>query len=47
MTVRIRPARKARPGINPFTGEPMTFQAKPASKTVRIRPVKALKEMVS
>jgi DNA-binding protein HU-beta len=31
-------------GINPFTKEPMTFQAKPASKVVRARPVKALKD---
>ncbi len=47
MTVKVRPARKARKGINPFTGEEMMFKAKPKSKTVRIRPVKALKDLVS
>jgi len=47
MTVKVRPARKARKGVNPFTGEEMTFKAKPKSKTVKIRPVKALKDMVS
>jgi len=46
MTVKVRPARKARKGVNPFTGEEMMFKAKPKSKTVRIRPVKALKDMV-
>ena len=34
-TEKKKPARKARKGINPFTGEPMTFKAKPASKTVK------------
>ena len=41
-----KPARKARKGINPFTGEETTFAAKPASTTVKIRPLKKLKEMV-
>ena len=41
-----KPATKARVGTNPFTGEQMTFKAKPASKAVRVRPVKALKELV-
>ncbi len=45
--VRKRPARPARKGINPFTKEPMTFAAKPASKTVRARPVKAIKEAIA
>ena len=30
-----KPATKARPGINPFTKEPITIAAKPASKKVR------------
>ncbi|MDQ2080596.1 HU family DNA-binding protein [Xanthobacteraceae bacterium Astr-EGSB] len=38
-----KPATKARKGTNPFTGEPMTFKAKPARKIVRARPVKAAK----
>jgi nucleoid DNA-binding protein len=41
-----KPATKARPGTNPFTGEPMTIQAKPAHNVVRALPLKALKEMV-
>ncbi|MGI9245805.1 MAG: HU family DNA-binding protein, partial [Steroidobacteraceae bacterium] len=32
MKVVKKPATKARDGINPFTGEKMTFKAKPASK---------------
>ncbi len=39
-------ARPARKGINPFTGEETVFKAKPASKAVKILPLKALKEMV-
>jgi DNA-binding protein HU-beta len=45
--VRKKPARPARKGINPFTKEPTTFAAKPASKTVRARPVKAIKDAVA
>jgi len=40
------PAKKARKGINPFTGEEQMFKAKPASKKVKINPLKGLKEMV-
>lgn len=40
-----KPARKARKGINPFTGEEATFAAKPASVQVKIRPLKKLKDM--
>ena len=40
------PAPKARKGTNPFTGEAMTFKAKPARKIVRARPVKAAKDAV-
>jgi DNA-binding protein HU-beta len=40
-------ATKARKGINPFTGEPTTFKAKPARKIVRARPVKAAKDAVA
>lgn len=38
-----KPARKARKGINPFTGEETTFKAKPASVAVKVRPLKKLK----
>ena len=39
-----KPATKARQGINPFTKQPTTFPAKPASKAVRVRPIKAIKD---
>ncbi|MEY8205663.1 MAG: HU family DNA-binding protein [Bermanella sp.] len=42
-----KPAKKARKGINPFTGEETTFKAKPASIALKIRPLKKLKEMTS
>lgn len=45
IVVRNVPAKKSRSGINPFTGEPTTFKAKPAFRKVRIIPLKALKEM--
>ena len=41
-----KPARKARKGINPFTGEETTFAAKPAHTIVKIQPLKGLKDMV-
>lgn len=40
-----KPATKARKGINPFTGEPTVFKAKPARNVVKVQPLKALKEM--
>lgn len=40
-----KPATKARKGINPFTGEPTIFKAKPARNVVKVLPLKALKEM--
>src|SRR3981189_2086954 len=42
-----KPATKAREGVNPFTGEKMTFKAKPASKKVRVLPLKSRKAMVN
>ncbi len=39
-----KPATKARKGINPFTGLETTFKAKPASTSVKVRPLKKLKE---
>lgn len=42
-----KPATKARKGINPFTGEPAIFKAKPARNVVKILALKALKEMVN
>lgn len=40
-----KPATKARKGINPFTGEPTTFKAKPARNVVKVLALKKLKEM--
>jgi DNA-binding protein HU-beta len=42
-----KPARPARKGINPFTKEPTTFAAKPASKAVKARPIKAIKDAIA
>jgi DNA-binding protein HU-beta len=47
MKVVKKPATKAREGVNPFTGDKMTFKAKPASKKVRVMPLKNLKGMVN
>jgi DNA-binding protein HU-beta len=47
MKVVKKPATKARMGINPFTKEKMMFKAKPASKKVRVLPLRALKELVN
>ena len=46
MTVKKKPARKARMGVNPFTGEAMTVKAKPASKAVKVRALKALNDQI-
>ncbi len=42
-----KPARPARKGVNPFTGEEIMIKAKPAHKVVKIKALKSLKEMVS
>merc|ERR1719230_784728 len=47
LKLKVRPATKARKGVNPFTKEPCVFKAKPASKTVRVVPMKKLKELVN
>ncbi len=44
--VKRKPKTKARKGINPFTGEPMTIKAKPARNVVKVRPLKRLKDMI-
>ena len=44
ITTVKKPAKRARKGINPFTGEETTFKAKPASIAVKVRPLKKLKE---
>jgi|SRR5687768_10940611 nucleoid DNA-binding protein len=42
-----KPATKARKGINPFTKEEVMFKAKPARRVVKVRPLKALKDMAA
>jgi DNA-binding protein HU-beta len=39
LTVRLRPATKARKGRNPATGEEITIGAKPAAVALRARPL--------
>jgi nucleoid DNA-binding protein len=46
ITVQRKPATKARMGINPFTKQEVMFKAKPARNVVKVRPLRALKEMV-
>ena len=41
-----KPARKARMGRNPATGEAMKIAAKPASTVVRVTALKALKDTI-
>ena len=40
-----KPAVPAHKGINPFTKQEQMFQAKPARRVIKVRPLKALKDM--
>src|SRR5215216_2966253 len=40
-----KPATKGRKGINPFTKQETLFKAKPARNVIKVRPLKALKDM--
>ncbi len=40
-----KPAVKAHKGINPFTKQEQMFKAKPARRVIKVRPMKALKDM--
>ena len=40
-----KPATKAHKGINPFTKQEQLFKAKPARKVIKVRALKALKDM--
>ena len=44
LKMRYKQATKSRKGTNPFTGEPATFKAKPATLQPRFTAAKALKE---
>jgi nucleoid DNA-binding protein len=45
ITVIQKPATKARMGINPFTKQEVMFKAKPARRVIKVRALKALKDM--
>lgn len=47
MTTVTRPAVRSRTGVNPFTGEETVFKARPASRAVKIRPLKKLKDFAN
>jgi nucleoid DNA-binding protein len=47
LKMRYKAATKARKGTNPFTGEPATFKAKPATLQPRFTAGKALKDEAS
>ncbi len=42
-----KPAKKARMGVNPFTGEEMMFKAKPARNVVKALALKGLKDLAA
>jgi nucleoid DNA-binding protein len=46
VTAQHKPATPSRPGRNPFTGESITIKAKPARRAVKVRAVKALKDLL-
>lgn len=46
LKVVVKPATKARKGINPFTKEEVMIKAKPARKVVKVLALKALKDSV-
>lgn len=45
--VAYRPAKERRKGINPFTGKKQWFEAKEAKNTVKVSPLKRLKDYVA
>jgi nucleoid DNA-binding protein len=46
LNVVDKPATRKHEGVNPFTKEPMTYKAKRASKVIKVRPLKALKDAI-
>ena len=40
-----KPAVPAHKGVNPFTKQEQMFKAKPARRVIKVRPLKALKDM--
>jgi nucleoid DNA-binding protein len=45
ITVKNKPAVPAHKGINPFTKQEQMFKAKPASRQVKIKALKTLKDL--
>jgi nucleoid DNA-binding protein len=43
---KTKPATKAREGRNPMTGETIKIAAKPKRDVIKVRPLKALKEVI-
>lgn len=41
-----KPATKDRPGVNPFTKQPIIIKGKPASKKIRATALKSLKDLI-
>jgi nucleoid DNA-binding protein len=46
LNVVNKPATRKHEGVNPFTKEPMTYQATAARKVIKVRPLKALKDAI-
>ncbi len=46
LNVVTKPASPQHKGVNPFTREPMIYKAKPASKVIKLRALKALKDSI-
>jgi nucleoid DNA-binding protein len=46
LSIVAKPATRKHEGFNPFTKEPMTYEARPARKVIKGRPLKALKDAV-
>jgi len=46
ISTKAKPATEERMGINPFTKATITIAAKPASKTIKAKPLPALKKAV-
>ncbi len=47
VTIKHQPARSARLGRNPATGESIMIKARPARKVIKVRALKALKDVLS
>lgn len=45
VSLQRKPATPARAGRNPFTGEEIIIKAKPARNVIKVRPIKALKDL--